>query len=74
MSWSAFGGLKGDSVNGHAFPSEKLHHDKLDQLAEVWGGAPRVSVCVFACVRGTVLWEWFGSWFSCWGLPCLSGT
>ena len=35
MSWSAFGQKKKDSVNGHAFPREKLHHDKLDQLAEV---------------------------------------
>ena len=46
MSWSAFGKKKKDSVNGHAFPMEKLHHDKLDQLAEVgrlvgtWGGGP----------------------------------
>lgn len=34
MSWSAFGGLKGDSVNGHVSPSESVRHDSLDGLAE----------------------------------------
>ena len=35
MSWSAFGGKKDDSVNGHVAPTEKLKHDCLDALAGV---------------------------------------
>lgn len=52
FSWSAFGGQKGDSVNGHVYPLEKLRHDTIDCFAEVSVllivafGSPWFSFCV----------------------------